>query len=590
MTQFHPRTESNAPDAPSQDSPVQDSPVQDWGKARDRESTSSQIDQAAPPHASPQASAHQDADPVPRPPESNAALPPDNLPPENLPPENLPTAERDLADLGEQASHLRRDPDRRDAGGPGWKSWWAYGSIAVAVLILGLGWAATRFWTEPRETLATWWGNPIAPGSHADPNDPADSSTPGFAKLDDPASANVLSIETVVLQPQAIQAWVFADGTARSVRREYLTFERSGKIEFIKTGPAGGELRQGDPVQAGDVLARMDQRRYQSEIKTAESVLDEAKTQLEVAQADVAQADTQYQLARTQLERTRSLVNSNAISRSEFDEAEATFKNAAAVRASVQAKLRALDAGIASAEAKLSQAKLTLEETDLISPIDGIIAYLNIEEGFYFTQNTVRTNSESEALQTIPIIVIDPSSYEITVDIPAFEAGRIRVGQDVLISPGNLPATDPFDQATVSGPPATNATGTVFSVNPAVNPGGRSVQVVVRTTGGAENLQDGMFSACWIQVENSSEALVAPFEAFLFEDNQPYVFVIEAASEPESGSEFSIARRRPVTIGIQGLESRQIVSGVADGERVATTGRYRLVDGAPVSVISASAE
>lgn len=401
-----------------------------------------------------------------------------------------------------------------------------------------------------------------------------------------PVSINVMAIEAVVIQEQPIQAWVFADGTARSVRREYLTFERSGKIDFIMPGPDGRELRTGDMVKTGDVLARMDQRRYQSDIKTADSVLDEAKTQLEVAQAEVTQANTQYQLARTQYERSLSLINSNAISRSEHEEAEATFKNAEAMRASVQAKLRSLEAGITSAEAKLDQSKLTLEETDLISPIDGIIAYLNIEEGFYFTQNIVRTSSESDALQTIPIIVIDPSSYEITVDIPAFEAARVKVGQTVLLTPGNLPATNPFDGSEDTGPVSATAMGKVFSVNPAVNPGGRSVQIVVRTTQGAENLQDGMFTACWIQVENNHDAFVAPFEAFLFEENQPYVFVIEPSVSEAMSSKF-VARRRPVTIGIQGLDSRQIASGVVAGDRVATTGRYRLVDGAPVAVIEA---
>lgn len=394
--------------------------------------------------------------------------------------------------------------------------------------------------------------------------------------------ANVMSVESVIVQQQPIQAWIFADGTARSTNREYLTFERSGKINYIKPGTDGRELRQGDPVKAGEVLARMDQRRYQSEIKTADSVLDEAKTQLEVAQAEVAQADTQYQLARTQFERSRNLINSQAISRSEFEEAEAAFKNAAATRKSVQARLRALDAGIASAEAKLDQSKLTLEETDLVSPIDGIVAYLNIEEGFYFTQNSIRTTSETEALQTIPIIVIDPSSYEITVDIPAFEATRVQVGQRVLLTPGNLPATNAFDNRQPNGPTAATAEGTVFSVNPAVNPGGRSVQVVIRSTSGAENLQDGMFTTCWIQVESSDDAIVAPFEAFLFEENQPYVFAI-VSDESESGK--LVAKRRPVSIGIQGLDSRQILTGVAEGERIATTGRYRLVDGAPVTVI-----
>ncbi len=173
-------------------------------------------------------------------------------------------------------------------------------------------------------------------------------------------------------------------------------------------------------------------------------------------------------------------------------------------------------------------------------------------------------------------------------------AGRVQVGQEVLLIPGGASATEAFREgngtsSTASIAAAQQATsiawqakGTVFSINPAVNPGGRSVQLKIRSTSGAEYLRDGMFIACWIGVDAKQDAIAAPFDAFLFEESRPYVFVVDAES---GASDSGVARRVDVQVGIESLSSREILTGVQAGERLVTDGRYRLVDGAPVKVI-----
>lgn len=81
----------------------------------------------------------------------------------------------------------------------------------------------------------------------------------------------------VQAERESIRAWVFAQGTARSIRREYLTFERSGRVIYVKPGPGGRDLRPGDQISEGEVLARLDRRQLQSEIDSAEAALAEAK-------------------------------------------------------------------------------------------------------------------------------------------------------------------------------------------------------------------------------------------------------------------------------------------------------------------------
>jgi len=148
------------------------------------------------------------------------------------------------------------------------------------------------------------------------------------------------------------------------------------------------------------------------------------------------------------------------------------------------------------------------------------------------------------------MVVIDPSEYEITVNIPAFDSGRIQVGHPVLLMSGSSTeqsAITSISTLSENGPtPASGdlpwtAKGKVFSVNPAVNPGGRSVQVRIRSEEGAQRLRDGMFVTSWIQVQNKEDAVVTPFNAFLYEENQPYFFVI---------NKDNIADRREITVGI----------------------------------------
>ncbi len=380
---------------------------------------------------------------------------------------------------------------------------------------------------------------------------------------------------------ETIQAWVFSEGTARSVQREYLTFEMTGRVTFV------GPEKAGEPVKKGQVLAQLDKRKYAADVDAALASIQEAKTNAQASQADARQAGTQLELSRTQYNRFVQLQRRNAATEADVEEAKAKLDNAESAVAAAQAQAEAVKSQIEVTEAKLRQAKIALEEAEIVSPTDGIVAYLNIEEGRYFTQSNVKTTNESEALQTIPMVVIDPSQFEITVDVPSFQAERIAVGQQVLLLPGGtseaatISAVEGVVDASPGSAPSWQAHGEVYSVNPAVNPGGRSVQVKVRTTLGAEYLRDGMFVTCWIASQSKADAVVVPFDALLYEENLPYVFVYRPGEQPDEGT----VERRNVALGIQGLTQREVLSGVEAGEQLVTDGRYRLVDGAPVRVL-----
>jgi len=230
----------------------------------------------------------------------------------------------------------------------------------------------------------------------------------------------------------------------------------------------------------------------------------------------------------------------------------------------------------------MKQSQLPMERSSIYAPFDGVLAYVNIKRGDYFAPGLVNTSSEEALLQTIPLVLIDPTRFEVTMELPYFEGVLVKPGQRAVImtSSGTAPSPSELDE---NSPLQNNAVrGAVFSVSPAISPGGRSIQVKVRTGKGVEGIWDGMFVVCWIIVEEKEKAVKVPFDVFVYRQNKPYVFAVNETK--------GIVEQRQVVEGIAGLFEEEIADGVTAGTLLVTDGRHRLSDGAPVEVIEVSGE
>ena len=415
-----------------------------------------------------------------------------------------------------------------------------------------------------------------------------------------------LTVKTVPAKLEPIQAWSYGDGYVSALVKKHLTFQAEGTIDYLKKID-GRDLREGDRVRKGELLARVDRRKYDADITVAAAGKIEAKNQvlnavasLRQAEESLAQAQTDLQKAKTDeafaqadLKRYQELAAEGAIQQREVDVKETEYKNAqAAVRATeagiryAQAQVAAAkiqvetaEAGVKSANAKLTQTNVEGEDTELIAPFDGVIARLNIREGEYWTPQIINVTGDYQGIvERLPIIIIDPSRFEVNVELPAFQGGQVKPGQRAFIildrdrsraNSGRITGQDLMKLA--------SAKGTVFSVSPSVSPGERSIRVTIRIDEGVTNLQDGEQVSAWIATEEKNQAIVAPFNTFIFRDRQPHVFVVNEAE--------SIVEQRAIKQGIEGLAKREILEGVKPGEKLVTEGKNRLVNGAPVEII-----
>ena len=426
-----------------------------------------------------------------------------------------------------------------------------------------------------------------------------------------------LNVRTVAAQKSPIRNWVSSEGTVRAVRFKHLAFDVDGEVTYIADRD-GRNLREGDRVTKGELLAQIDDRELQADVNKAQAAITEAIEQKAATAAEVAQAQSQVaqaraqvgqmeaqlnqakaarNLAQSELNRYQQIFNQGAISASDIDSRNNDFLNAEAQVQSVEAqvisaqaqigtaqaqvkaaqdRLRAGYARIATAQSQLSQAQIALEGTKLFAPFDGIVAYKNIRENEYYSTQSVSSqlSNYQGLLDRVPIVVIDPSQFEVTAELPASVGEQVRPGQTTVVAPdddvrADLSNEDLIDSAQIKGK--------VFAVNPAVTPGGRAIQVTSRMTIGTDNLLHGSNVTLWIAVAQKDDAVVVPLNAVVFRDRLPYVFV----ANPDTGK----VEQRQVKLGIEGLNQREIIEGVSPGELLVTEGQNRLVDGAPVKIM-----
>ncbi len=429
-----------------------------------------------------------------------------------------------------------------------------------------------------------------------------------------------LPVRATKAQIKPIQNLVFGDGQVGAVHTKHLSFEAAGTITFLKK-IEGRDLREGDRVRQGELLAKIDARRLKSDLAQAKAKTAEAEAQKVVAIASIAQAKAAIEQAQAEVVRTKAelqaaangrdlalsefkrreiLLKEGAIAISEVDvyrnqvqdaqakvqaeqatvaAAQSNIKASKGQLDSAQAQLAASQASIEAARAQQTRSEVNLEDTVIRAPFDGIVAHLNISEGDYWIpERLIISDKYQSVVDTIPLIVIDPGQYEIDVKLPAFQGKDVRPGQSAYIV-----LDEDMSAASTQGMTAdelkelARARGKVFAVSPSVTPGERATEVRVRLTEGIAQVRHGGRVSVWIAVAENPQAITVPLNAVIYREQKPYIFVVN--------QEEKIAELRLVKEGIQGISQQEIKAGINAGDLIITEGRTRLVNGTPIDVI-----
>jgi len=279
--------------------------------------------------------------------------------------------------------------------------------------------------------------------------------------------------------------------------------------------------------------------------------LDEARAALARAEASVRLAESQNALAQTTAQRYASLLATGDVSRTVADQArtaaETSTQNVATARAT-----------LAQARAQLALAEKAVADVVVVAPFAGFIAERKVSLGEYVQPSTA----------VVTLLKIDPLRLQLS--IPGVQAGQIGVGQTV--------------SATVDAFPGRSFSGRVTAVNPQISSESRSFVVEARVPNPQALLKPGMFAVAAVDQGRTARSLLVPRRAVI-EDvntNSYRVFVIDDDNR---------ARLRVVQLAArQQGEAIKIVSGIEEGDRVATSSLADLYDGLEVSVQTEAAD
>ena len=266
----------------------------------------------------------------------------------------------------------------------------------------------------------------------------------------------------------------------------------------------GLTVREGDRVEAGQVIARVESTEYADRVRQAQQQADAAKAQVEIAQR--------------QVDNNAALVRQGFISKTAADNSLASLNTA-------QANHRAAQAGI-------DVLRKSLADTVLRAPISGQVSQRLAQPG------------ERVAPEARIVEIVDLSRLELEASISPADSVAVRVGQQALLRIEGV---------------AQPVAATVARINPSAQPGSRSVLIYL-TVAAQPGLRQGLFAQGQLATE-TQRALAVPLNAVRTDKPLPYVQVVE-------GDRIAHRTVQTGVRGQVDGELWVAVQGVADGARL----------------------
>ena len=331
----------------------------------------------------------------------------------------------------------------------------------------------------------------------------------------------------------------------------YVTARRKATVSSKITGKIVAVLvEEGMRVEAGQVLARLDD-------STVLSYLRLARAQLVAARGAVVETEVRVREAELTLGRTRQLVTQRVIGRAELDTAEAEVD-------SLKARLAQQREQVVVAERQVDVRQTELADTIVRAPFSGVAISKDAQPGEMVSPVSAGGGFTRTGISTI----VDMDSLEIEVDVNESYINRVAAEQRV--------------SAVLDAYPSWQIPGAVIAIVPAADR--QKATVLVRI--GFDELDPRILpnmgaKVAFLDVDEGEQAaadtpapLTMPRAAVRDDDGQPVAFVVMR----------TIVERRAVRLGASLGDYVEVLAGLREGERVVVESPATLEDGDPVIV------
>ncbi len=361
-------------------------------------------------------------------------------------------------------------------------------SVAIAVVCAGWAVYATKHADKPSAGFG-----PPGMGAAAPAGRPGGGMGGGVP----------VPVKSVVVEERELARELRALGSVRANEAVEITAKSSNLVAAVR-------FRDGQRVARGDVLVELDSAQVRADLAAATAALTESTSQYE---------------------RSRELLPTQALSKSQFDQIDAARK---------------------ANQARVDAARARLEDTVVRAPFSGRVGLRRVSVGSLIAPGTVITTLD------------DTSVMKLDFPVPENDLTALRDGLPVI--------------ARSTAYPDRGFAGRVTSIDSRVDPETRSVTVRAELPNADGLLKPGMFMTVILE-RDQRRAVSIPEEALVPEQQRQYVFL--AADGRAVRREVRIGARRPGTV--------EIIEGLSPGERIVVEGTVRLRDGSRINDLAVAA-
>ncbi|MEE9445042.1 MAG: efflux RND transporter periplasmic adaptor subunit [Cocleimonas sp.] len=382
-------------------------------------------------------------------------------------------------------------------------------------------------------------------------------------------NAEISPIKTVLAIAEEVVEYQMLDGQIEAVNKSTVSAQTGGVISKLS-------YDVGDFVKKGSLIARISSQNQKSGVLEAKASVDQsrasisgagasmtaAKASIVRASAAITQAEAMtkeaqanYSVARSEFDRVKGLFAKRILTKSQYDQAEATMrsslarvesskasqKSAEADRVAAQSRLSSAKANLTSAKASLSSSKASLSKageqlgyTEVVAPYSGIVTERLVELGEVVSSGTpIMTGISLEQMRAV-------------ANIPQRLFLKIREHKSALL----------YIEGNKEGIPATKLTFFPYA-DPATN----AFQVRVAIDSAVKGLFPGVFVKIGFEV-GKDKHLVVPMSAIAHRSEVTGVYVVDQNS--------NMPALRQVRLGSITADNKvRVLSGLDEGETIA---------------------
>ncbi|MCE5347289.1 MAG: efflux RND transporter periplasmic adaptor subunit [Bacteroidales bacterium] len=336
-------------------------------------------------------------------------------------------------------------------------------------------------------------------------------SLSGCRNTDQNLTADVeipVSIEDIRLR--SIEEFINTTGTAFPKGEIVLASKIAASYYLEKNPHTGKPWQMGDKITAGALIARLEDREYVISVKMETSELN-------------------LELAESELKKQESLYEKGGVTLKELKTASINYE---------------------TAKTTVENARLQLEKTKIVAPIDGVIVDLP-----YYTQGTLIAQASTIAK------IMDYKTMYMDVQLPEKYISVIKPEQTVRLTNYTLPGD--------------TIIGKITQLSPAIDANTRTFKGNILINNNNYLLRPGMFVKADIITNHKDSVVVIPKSIILSRQKGKTVFTIDRG----------VAVEKIIETGLENISEVEVIRGLVKDERIVTAGFETLSNKSKVKII-----